>query len=187
MFTSENSSKQICWWILMWERGQQAINFYGFVFWPEHALIIFFLQARSFSFHKTLIDGLESCGLLVDYCDVFISSLDSHSDGIHSLQRTKWCNAKFSPIYPNLLHLSTLSKFIFGWNIYLTDSVNCDKGRYFGIEHIFRAAGFWFLVRGRDTLYLSYFPAVPRQLTFYFCQQWAIQVCRAWFTLPSWS
>ncbi len=119
------------------------------------------------------------CGLLVDYCDVFISSLDSHSDGIHSLQRTKWCNAKFSPISPNLLHLSTLSKFIFGWNIYLTDSVNCDKGRYFGIEHIFRAAGFWFLVRGWDTLYLSYFPAVPRQLTFYFCQQWAIQVCRA--------
>ncbi len=24
--------------------------------------------------------------LLVDYCDVFISSLDSHSDGTHSLQ-----------------------------------------------------------------------------------------------------
>ncbi len=30
-----------------------------------------------------LIDGLESCGLLVDYCDVFISS---RSDGTHSLQ-----------------------------------------------------------------------------------------------------
>ncbi len=26
------------------------------------------------------------CGLLVDYCDVFISCLDSHSDGTHSLQ-----------------------------------------------------------------------------------------------------
>ncbi len=34
-----------------------------------------------------LIDGLEWCGLLVDYCDVFISCLDSHSDGTHSLQR----------------------------------------------------------------------------------------------------
>ncbi len=32
------------------------------------------------------IDGLETCGLLVDYCDVFISCLDSHSDGTHSLQ-----------------------------------------------------------------------------------------------------
>ncbi len=39
------------------------------------------------AFHKTLNDGLESFGLLVDYCDVFISCLDSHSDGTHSLQR----------------------------------------------------------------------------------------------------
>uniref|UniRef100_A0A8C1XAX3 Ras-related protein Rab-28 n=1 Tax=Cyprinus carpio TaxID=7962 RepID=A0A8C1XAX3_CYPCA len=31
-------------------------------------------------------DGLECCGLLVDYCDVFISCLDSQSDGTHSLQ-----------------------------------------------------------------------------------------------------
>ncbi len=35
---------------------------------------------------KMLTDGLEWCGLLVDYCDVFISCLDSHSDGTHSLQ-----------------------------------------------------------------------------------------------------
>ncbi len=27
------------------------------------------------------------CGLPVDYCDVFISCLNSHSDGTHSLQR----------------------------------------------------------------------------------------------------
>ncbi len=37
--------------------------------------------------HKILIDKLEWCRLLVDYCDVFISCLDSHSDGTHSLQR----------------------------------------------------------------------------------------------------
>ncbi len=37
-----------------------------------------------------LTDGLEWCGLLVDYCDVFISCLDSHSDGTHSLQRIHW-------------------------------------------------------------------------------------------------
>ncbi len=30
-----------------------------------------------------LIDGLESCELLVDYCDVFISCLDSHTAPIH--------------------------------------------------------------------------------------------------------
>ncbi len=42
---------------------------------------------KCFSLHKMLIDGLELCGVLVDYCDVFISSLDSHSEGTHSLQR----------------------------------------------------------------------------------------------------
>ncbi len=43
-----------------------------------------------FLLHKALIDGPKSCGLLVDYCDVFISCLDSHSDGTHSLQRIHW-------------------------------------------------------------------------------------------------
>ncbi len=40
-------------------------DFYGFIS----------LKKFSFSLHKTLTDGLESCGLLVDYCDVFISCL----------------------------------------------------------------------------------------------------------------
>ncbi len=48
--------------------------------------MIVLLPVYSFSLRKILIDGLESCGLLVDYCDVFISCLDSHSDGTHSLQ-----------------------------------------------------------------------------------------------------
>ncbi len=34
--------------------------------------------------------GLASCGLLVDYCDIFISYLGSHFDGTHSLQRIHW-------------------------------------------------------------------------------------------------
>ncbi len=38
----------------------------------------------------TLIDEFESCGLLVDYCDALINSLNSHSDGTHSLQRIHW-------------------------------------------------------------------------------------------------
>ncbi len=46
-------------------------------------------QMRGFSLHTMLMAGLESCGILVDYCDVFIS-LDSHSDGTHSLQRIYW-------------------------------------------------------------------------------------------------
>ncbi len=44
----------------------------------------------SFLFHKMLTDELEWCELHVDYCDVFISCLDSHSDGTHSLQRIHW-------------------------------------------------------------------------------------------------
>ncbi len=48
---------------------------------------ICFLQTRSFSFAQTLTDGLELCGLLVDYYDIFISCLNSHSNGTHSLQR----------------------------------------------------------------------------------------------------
>ncbi len=35
----------------------------------------------------SLTDGLELRGVLVDYCDVFINCLNSHSDGTHSLQR----------------------------------------------------------------------------------------------------
>ncbi len=50
-------------------------------------LLISFLQTHRFSLYKLLTDGLESCGLLVYYYDVFISYLDSHSDGTHSPQR----------------------------------------------------------------------------------------------------
>ncbi len=44
----------------------------------------------AFHFSKVLIDRLEMSGLLVDNCDVFISYLDSHPDGTHSLQRIHW-------------------------------------------------------------------------------------------------
>ncbi len=51
-----------------------------------------FFLTKSCSLHKMLIDRRESCGLLkfVDYCDVFFSCLDFHSDGTHSLQRINW-------------------------------------------------------------------------------------------------
>ncbi len=51
---------------------------------------ICFLQTHSSSLLKTLIVGLQWCGLLVDYCDVFISCLGSYSDGTHLLQRIHW-------------------------------------------------------------------------------------------------
>ncbi len=44
------------------------------------------------TFNKRFITN-TACGLLtllVNYCDVFISCLDSHSDGTHSLQRIHW-------------------------------------------------------------------------------------------------
>ncbi len=47
---------------------------------------LFLEKTQSFSLHKALTDGLEWCGLLVDYSDVFINCLDAHSDGTHSLQ-----------------------------------------------------------------------------------------------------
>ncbi len=58
--------------------------------------------------YKTLI-RLESCGLLVDYCDVFFSCLDSHSDGTHSLHRIHWwasdVKRNFSKTKKTCLHI----------------------------------------------------------------------------------
>ncbi len=67
----------------------------------KNVLWIYVLQTINFSHLRMLIDGLEWCGLLVDYCGVFISCLDSHSDGTHSLQRIHWWasdNAEFLQI-----------------------------------------------------------------------------------------
>ncbi len=57
--------------------------------WLSVKNILIGIYLTDFCFHKMLIDG--SCEVLVDYCDVFISCLDSHSDGTHSLQRIHWC------------------------------------------------------------------------------------------------
>ncbi len=54
------------------ERGQQGMDIIigsiimdNGMFWPEAFVLIDGLRT-----HKALIDGLESCGLLVDYWDV---------------------------------------------------------------------------------------------------------------------
>ncbi len=60
--------------------------------------------------HKVLTDGLAWCGLLVDYCDVFIICLDSHSDGTHSLQRIHWWAGDVMPHFSTQVHI--LSTFL---------------------------------------------------------------------------
>ncbi len=76
-----------------------------------------FLTNKQFFTLNMLIDGLEWCGLLVDYYDVFISCLDSHSDGTHSLQRKHWwardvmLNFYKSVLTTNQTHLI----YILGW------------------------------------------------------------------------
>ncbi len=57
-----------------------------------------FLINKQLLSSQDVTDGLEWCGLLVDYCDVFISCLDSHSDGTHSHLLMYVCNATFLQI-----------------------------------------------------------------------------------------
>ncbi len=68
--SSPNSSEQLYRWFLMWDDYKR---------WTI---------SLDITFHNTLID--DSYELFVDYCDLFISCLNSHSDGTHSLQRIHW-------------------------------------------------------------------------------------------------
>ncbi len=76
---------------------------------------ICFLQTYSFSVHKTLISGLELCGLLVDYCDVFINCLDSHSDGTHSLQRIHWWTSDVMLNFSKCVSMKKQTHLHLGW------------------------------------------------------------------------
>ncbi len=51
---------------------------------------LFLTNMQRLASQDEYLDGLEWCGLFVDYCDIFISCLDSHPDGTHSLQWTHW-------------------------------------------------------------------------------------------------
>ncbi len=55
--------------------------------WKQQFEVRNALMLDLFLIKQPFIAGQELCGFLVDYCDVFISCLDSHSDGTHSLQR----------------------------------------------------------------------------------------------------
>ncbi len=61
----------------------------------------------------TLTDGLVSCALLVDYCDVFISSLNSHSDGTHLLHRIHSISPTVFRRRNELIYLGLKSEQIF--------------------------------------------------------------------------
>ncbi len=71
-------------WILIWETTGD-----GLFHWTKHYYSLWtrILAKVKLKRQGKAKFGLEWCGLLVDYCDVFISCLDSHSDGTHSLQR----------------------------------------------------------------------------------------------------
>ncbi len=73
---------------------------------------ICFLKTQSFSLHKMLTDGLESCGLLVDNCDVFISS---HSDGTHPLQRIHWWASDVMPNFSKSVLINKQTHLHLGW------------------------------------------------------------------------
>ncbi len=60
-----------------------------------------FLTKMQLSLHKTLIDGLEWCGFLVDYCDfyqLFGLSFWRHPFTAQDPLMSKWWNAKFLQI-----------------------------------------------------------------------------------------
>ncbi len=75
----QNSSKQVCRWIWMWDDNR------GWILFAVQTRILSRSESlkfkclndalvsykHSFSLKKTFIDGLESSALLVDYCDVF--------------------------------------------------------------------------------------------------------------------
>ncbi len=90
---------------LFWFRWNYFLNFLNYIrkqyyWWRTHILagsnnvkrtlsddyFLFFYKHAFFYFFTTEIKRLEWCGLL--WC--FISCLDSHYDGTHSLQRINW-------------------------------------------------------------------------------------------------
>ncbi len=72
-------------------------------------MMICFIQTRSFLLHKMLIDGLEWCGVLVGYRDVFNQlfglSFWRHPFTAEDPLLGKWCNASLLQIN---IHIGSL-------------------------------------------------------------------------------
>ncbi len=127
---SQNSSNKYVGVFLMWETTGDGLfhwrkHYYGL--WIQEVKTfwwICFLQTQAFLLHKMLIDGLKWCGL---HCDVFISCLDSHSNGTHSLQRIHW-SAMECDNSPNLMKKKTQLRLVRpeGEYIFSTFSFLCE-------------------------------------------------------------
>ncbi len=81
-FTIQNSSKQICVWILKWEDNSGWSSSLEELLWIMDWILVYRWNILMDLFLANTQLWLKWCGLL----DVFISCLDSHSDGTHSLQ-----------------------------------------------------------------------------------------------------
>ncbi len=86
-FTRQNSSKQICGWILMWETTGD-----GLFHWRKH---YYGLCCFSFCLLQMLTDGLEWCGLLWCFYQLFGLSFWRHPFTAEHLLLSKWCNDTF--------------------------------------------------------------------------------------------
>ncbi len=71
-----------------------------------------FLKNTQLHMHKTITDGLESCVLLVDYCNVFISF---HSDGTHSLQKDPFVSKSYNANFLKSALIKKQTHLHFGW------------------------------------------------------------------------
>ncbi len=84
-------------WDILFTGGSNSMD-YGLIFleaavWSKKnkkTIDLLFINRRFSTSQDIVTNGLDWCGLLVDCFDVFISCLDSHSDGTHSLQRIHW-------------------------------------------------------------------------------------------------
>ncbi len=115
---AKNSSKQICGWILMWETTGDALfhwrkSYYGL--WT-HILVKNVLMLDLFQLLSSP-DVNWWTGVVWITCDVFISCLDSHSDGTHSLQSIHcWDSDAETHFYkPDEETNSSWSRMTWGW------------------------------------------------------------------------
>ncbi len=107
----QTRSKQICGWILMWATTGDWLfhwrkHYYGsrsHIFGSGVRLKtlwwICFLQTHSFWLHKTIIDGLEWCGLLWCFYQLFGLSFWRHPFTAEDPLVRLWCKAKFLQIW----------------------------------------------------------------------------------------
>ncbi len=86
-----------------------------------------------------LINGLEWCWLLVDYCDVFISCLDSYSDGTHSLLSIHWWASDVMLNFSNSVLMK--NKLIYILDSFITFILGKFITGLFGVAELQRRAG----------------------------------------------